>query len=155
MFHRILKHEHLSWECGWCLLLNDCLRLSNTSLSLSNLAASMSVELQPGVVSISDHRAEAEESSSSVSTRCNSRNTNSGDEIKQRPNSTENKLDLYPRNPEESLNDMKDVEHKQDTRKPEGNHRHRVEEGSALQARVLGDFNANESQKTEYLMELT
>lgn len=131
--------------------MNDCLLLHSSSLSLGNLSTSVSVELKPSVVSVSDHRAKAEESCTHIRCSVDSRDGDRGDEIKHRPNSAENQFDLNPRNSKEPLYHVKDVEHKQDAREPKAGHRDRIEKRSALETRVFRNFNANEAEEIEHL----
>lgn len=120
----------LSWEGGWRL--NDGLLLHDFSLSLSDVAGSVSLVLKPRVVSISHHCTKAEERRGGVGSRVDSCNASRRDQIQKRPESAEDQLDLNPRDSEESLDDMKDVKHKQDPREPEAGHRDKIEERAAL-----------------------
>lgn len=127
--------KNLSGKSGWSL--NDCLLLHNSSLSLSNVSCSMSVELEPGVVAICDHCAKSEKGGNGVSSCVYCRNTDRSNEEQHSPNCTEDELDLNPRNSEEAFDNVKHVQDKQNSCKPKTNHRHRIEESSALEARVF------------------
>lgn len=137
----LYKHI-LSGECGRCLLLNDCLLLNNTTLTLSNFAGSMSAELKPCVVSICDHCTEAKESSCGVCSGIDSWDWNWRDEIKHRPDTAEDQFNLNPWDSEEPFNDMKDVKDKQDSGEPECSHRSDVEKSSTREARILRKLDA-------------
>lgn len=139
------SNNYLSRKGGWCLLLNDGLLLHNFSLSLSDIAGLVSVELQPCIVSVSDHRAKPKESCCSVRCSVHRRHRDWSDEIKHRPESAENQLNLNPRNSEVSLNDVKDVKHKQNPCEPKARHRHDIEKCSTRKACITRDFNANEA----------
>lgn len=108
--------------------MDDRLLLHGFSLALSDVTGSVGDELQPGVVTVSDHRAKAEESCRSVSSSVDGGHADRGDQVQQSPNSAEDQLDLNPRDSEKALDDVENVEHKQDSGEPEGGHRHRVEE---------------------------
>lgn len=141
--------NNLSWECWRCL--NDCLLLYNSSLSLSNVTGSVSIELEPSVIAISNHSAEAEESRCGVSASWNGRNCYRCDEVEHSPKCAENQLDLNPRNAEESLNNMEQVEHQQNTGEPEAGHRHSIEKWAAGKIGVLRGENAYEAEEIENL----
>lgn len=116
--------------------MDDGLLLHDLSLALSDVAGSVGDELQPGVVSIRDHRAKSEESCRSVSSGVDGGDADRGDQVQQRPNRAEDQLDLNPRDSEETLDDVENVEHKQDSSEPEGDHRHRVEERAGREAGI-------------------
>lgn len=139
----------LSWEGGWRL--NDGLLLHDFSLSLSNVTGSVSLVLKPRIVSISHHCTKAEECRRGVGRWVDRSDTGRRDQIQERPESAEDQLDLNPRDSEETLDDMKDVKHKQDPREPEAGHRDKIEEGAALKARIFRDFNADEPDDIECL----
>lgn len=145
IYQKAHKKLDLCWKRGRRLLLNDRLLLYNPSLSLSDVSASVCIKLQPCVVSVSDHRTEAEEGGSSVSSGVDRGNTNRSDEVKNRPNAAENQLDLDPRNPEEPFDDVEDVKRQQDAGEPKARHRHGVEERSACQVGVFRRDDAYEA----------
>lgn len=131
--------------------MNDSLLLYNSSLSLSNLAGSVRLKLQPRVNSVSNHCAEAEESCCCVRRGWNCRDGNRNDKVEHCPQCVENQLDLNPRDSKETLDDMKDVKHKQNAGEPKANHCDCVKKCSACQICVLRDFDRNEASQIKDL----
>lgn len=131
--------------------MNDCLLLHNPTLSLSDFTASVSVELEPSIVSVSDHRAEAEESRRGVCSGIDRRDRNRRDQVHERPNRAKDHLDLDPRDSEKALNHVEHVEDEQDAGEPETNHRNRIKVSSTCEVCIFGNFNADETDKVENL----
>jgi len=120
------------------LLLQDgLLLLHDFACSLSEFAGTMSVKLQPSIVAIANHCTESKEGGSGVGARRNGRHTNRCNQEQERPDGTEDELNLNPRDAEKAFNDMENVEYKHDARKPEARHCDRVEKRSASKVRVL------------------
>lgn len=131
--------------------MDDGLLLHDFSLPLGDVTGPVSDELEPGVVSVGDHRAEAEESSRCVRASVDCGHGDRRDQIKHRPQGTEDQLDLDPRDSEEALDDVENVEHQHDAGKPEGSHRHSVEVRAGREAGIPGRFNADEAHQIEDL----